>query len=298
MRMAMVILALVLASPAAGEIVEGSVRFDGGPLPGCTITLTSPLRTYTAVSDEKGEFRFADVRAGRYEMRYELPGLEPVQQPVDVWRTTIVPAQEMEPFSVVCTITLCSEVPPATIFDAPLCADVALHTTLIESLEGGDRSALALIRQRYETADSYHEQHRLAGVLLEHLPEETAIRNELVKRATPALRSSDLFFKVRSMAVSALYTLAEDPRAGALLDEALQSSDAEVVGAAVFGLAWHRRTAALPAIAAALERIGVPEAAQAAFALALFGSEEADTLAFKYIAEDERETYFEARKRE
>jgi hypothetical protein len=296
MRMAMVIVALVVAPLAAAEIVEGTVRFEAGPLPGCTITLVSPLDTYTAITDERGTFRFSDVKAGHYEIRYELAGLVSVKQEIDVWRTITLPAQELEPGRMLCGGATCSEEPPATIFDTPLCRDVDFNTQLIESVRAGDRSVLPLLRQRYETADSFSEQHRLGSVLLEYLPDSTgAIWNELVKQASAAVRSPDVENKVHAMSVSALYAIGESPRARPLLHEALQSTDAEIVAAAVFGFAWQRDTSALPAIAAALERAG-ESAAEVAVNLALFRTEDADALALKYLAEDNRWTYFELRK--
>jgi Carboxypeptidase regulatory-like domain len=299
MRTAMVLLSLVLAPLAAAEVLEGTVSLERSPLPGCTITLTSPYASYSVTSNGEGFFRFPDVRPGSYEIRYELPGLKTIHQSIEVWRKTVAPPQEMKAFRTECGTQICSAERPATMFDAPLCTDLELHTNLIDALEAGDRSALALIRQRYETADTYREKHRLAGVLIEHMPNDEAVWNELAKQASIALRDpgndADEDYDVRQMSISALYVLSESPRSRAMLHEALRSTDAEVAGAAVFGFAWQRETAALPAIDAALARAG-EAAREMALGLALYRSEQADAIAFKYIAEGNRESYLELRK--
>lgn len=296
MRMAMVVLALVVAPLVAAEIVEGTVRFDGSPLPGCTVTLLSPLQTYTTYSNEQGFFRFEEVRAGRYEILYEMAGLKSVRQFVNAWRTTTVPAQELPPFRTECAMTVCSDDPPATIFDAPLCSDVELHSRLIESLKGGDRSALALIERRYELAVSYWERHRLAGVLLDHRPDADAIWDELAKQASLALRPpADDDGPERWLGLSALSTISGNPRARDLLHQALQSPESDVAVAAVCGFAFQHDGSALPAIAETLERLG-DRAADVATCLTFFETKEADALAFKYITGNDRASYFDLRK--
>lgn len=55
--------------------VEGTITDEqGAVLPGVTATLTGPQGTQTAVSDEKGGFRFVGVSPGLYQLKAELQG--------------------------------------------------------------------------------------------------------------------------------------------------------------------------------------------------------------------------------
>ena len=55
--------------------VEGTVTDEqGAVLPGVTATLTGPQGAQTAVSDEKGQFRFVGVSPGLYLLKVELQG--------------------------------------------------------------------------------------------------------------------------------------------------------------------------------------------------------------------------------
>ena len=310
MQTAMLVLAL---------LVKGTVINEGSPLPGTTVTLTSASGTRAIVSNDKGEYQFDGVEAGACELKFELPGLKTVERHLDVKDSTVVPPQElkvnMENVIVSgCGVSTCDDERPASRFDLPFCADEALHTALIESIEGGDRSALGLLRQRYETADSSRERHRLAGALLRHLENDGAIWDALAKEASIAVRfphtedgewSQEFqdFCRDRNeepedtwwMSVDALLTASVDPRSRTLLHGALKSGDDDLVRFAVGGFAIQRDASALPAIAEALERLG-EDARGFAGDLAFYAMDEADALAFKYIPEDDRETYLERRR--
>jgi hypothetical protein len=55
--------------------VEGTITDEqGAVLPGVTATLTGPQGAQTAVSDEKGQFRFVGVSPGLYHLKTELQG--------------------------------------------------------------------------------------------------------------------------------------------------------------------------------------------------------------------------------
>jgi hypothetical protein len=61
--------------------VQGRVMDQQGAiLPGVTATLTGPRGSQTAVSDERGEFRFVGVAPGTYALKVELSGFLPQQQ--------------------------------------------------------------------------------------------------------------------------------------------------------------------------------------------------------------------------
>ena len=62
--------------------VEGTVTDEsGGALPGVAVTLTSPalqVAELAAVTGPEGRYRFAQLPAGTYRLRYELSGFQPV----------------------------------------------------------------------------------------------------------------------------------------------------------------------------------------------------------------------------
>ncbi len=64
--------------------LEGTVRtVDGEPLPGVTVTLTSPaliIGKQATVTNQRGAFRFMALPPGTYEVRFELEGFQPVIQ--------------------------------------------------------------------------------------------------------------------------------------------------------------------------------------------------------------------------
>ncbi|HEX2061235.1 MAG TPA: carboxypeptidase-like regulatory domain-containing protein, partial [Thermoanaerobaculia bacterium] len=60
--------------------LTGTVTSDGAPLPGATITVTSPQLqgSRTAVSDANGNYNIAALPPGDYTVRIELQGLQTV----------------------------------------------------------------------------------------------------------------------------------------------------------------------------------------------------------------------------
>lgn len=60
--------------------IEGTVRDEtGGPLPGVTVTVTSPalqVKALDVVTDGEGRYRVPDLRIGLYRMQYELSGFQ------------------------------------------------------------------------------------------------------------------------------------------------------------------------------------------------------------------------------
>jgi hypothetical protein len=80
--LAMMLLASVsvLAQSSVTGTLTGSVTSDGAPLPGATITATSPQLqgSRTAVSDANGNYNIAALPPGDYTVRIELQGLQTV----------------------------------------------------------------------------------------------------------------------------------------------------------------------------------------------------------------------------
>ena len=198
----------------------------------------------------------------------------------------------------------CREEPPNSEYDTPLCADYNLNTTLIDSAEAGDASALALLEKRYAVADTYSERHRIAAALLRRLADDSAIWKDIYADAQLAVRFADAeddafekwceehdFYSAHHMYVlhDALDIAASDPRSHPLLVKALGSGRSSVAMTAVCGLAVQRDLDALPAIEKVLERFP-DDAPYVARVLSEFHSARADAIASKYlVAEDDDE---------
>src|SRR4029078_885623 len=81
-----IVLAFGLAPAAAqtgqnfGELVGKVTDDQGGVLPGVTVTLSGPavMGTQTAVSNERGIYRFPGVNTGTYTLKFELAGFAPL----------------------------------------------------------------------------------------------------------------------------------------------------------------------------------------------------------------------------
>jgi outer membrane receptor protein involved in Fe transport len=100
-RTLFVVLALLLvaAIPAFAQTtstITGTVTSDGKPLPGATVTISSPQMqgTRTAISGEAGGYNFGGIPPGTYTVKFELEGLKTVMrtQAVGVGLTAIVNA--------------------------------------------------------------------------------------------------------------------------------------------------------------------------------------------------------------
>jgi carboxypeptidase family protein/TonB-dependent receptor-like protein len=80
-------LAVLIAAPAFAQTTAtliGSVTSDGAPLPGATITISSPALqgVRTTASGPNGDYSFAALPPGRYDVTFELQGLSTVKQTV------------------------------------------------------------------------------------------------------------------------------------------------------------------------------------------------------------------------
>ena len=80
------ILAVLLlpASVFAQASLTGTVRdTSGGVLPGVTVEASSPAlieKVRTAVTDDTGQYRIVDLRAGIYTLTFTLPGFTTVRR--------------------------------------------------------------------------------------------------------------------------------------------------------------------------------------------------------------------------
>src|SRR5579884_2636701 len=62
--------------------LTGEVRTDGKPLPGVTVTISSPnlQGTRTAVTGENGGYQFSGLPPGDYKVTFELSGMATVNK--------------------------------------------------------------------------------------------------------------------------------------------------------------------------------------------------------------------------
>jgi hypothetical protein len=306
----LLLLTLMAANVAALAKVEGEVRLDPSPLPGCTVTLKSGTLTRTTFTDAGGRYRFEGVAEDEYEIHFELTGFDSAEQRVLVHGDSLaVPRQELrvsattETLTVACAFAACGDVAPTGRFDLPRCSDYELHTALIESASRGDVSSTRLLQTRYATADTTSERHRLAGALLREIPNDTAIWNDLVREAEIAVRFprngeelSPEFMQWSAeqnvdpenywwMALDALEVAGHDPRSRALLLRALATDDEALRTVAIGGLAKQHDLASLPLIERTIVRAS-GDRELLVLSLGSFLDERADAVALKYL-EDE-----------
>ena len=75
---------LLPASAFAQATLTGTVRDGSGAvLPGVTVEASSPAlieKVRTAVTDNTGQYRIVDLRAGSYSLGFSLPGFTPVRR--------------------------------------------------------------------------------------------------------------------------------------------------------------------------------------------------------------------------
>jgi len=90
-RYAVLVFALLLVSAtlfAQGTTgtLTGNVTTEGAPLPGATVTITSPALqgSRTTVTNENGAYNFPALPPGQYTVKFELEGLDPVTKTVAV----------------------------------------------------------------------------------------------------------------------------------------------------------------------------------------------------------------------
>src|SRR5689334_14074297 len=66
--------------------LTGTVTMDNNPLPGVTVTATSPNMqgTRTTTSDVNGNYNFGAIPAGTYRVTFEMQGMQTVTRSVQV----------------------------------------------------------------------------------------------------------------------------------------------------------------------------------------------------------------------
>jgi hypothetical protein len=315
-----VAIAFLVAGTLSAEIpsrIEGRVMFDSAPLPGCTVTLSKDSVATKTVADAQGRYSFPAVPAGRFWMTFELNGLATEERSVYVEdEVTAIPDVELrvspitETITFTCSFKPCSDEDPASPFDEASCTDYEMNTTLIESMERGDRSATDLLRRRYAAAFTYGERHRIAGALLGRVPDDREYWSELAAYGADAIRFPYVegepapefvaWCAARAldpdqyhwMALRAFEGAAADRRGRGMVLQALESKDSALVQSALAAILEHRDESVLPAIEKALERF--PEqAGWLAMWLGKLQSDAADRVALKFLPEGCVEEYRE-----
>ncbi len=137
--LSMAVLALASPVPAFaqtgqmfGELVGKVTDDQGGLLPGVTVTLSGPavMGTQTAVTNERGAYRFPGVNSGTYALRFELTGFAPLVRDgiVVPVRQTITVDAAMKLASLEETVTVSGVSPVVDVENAKLGARLDQNT--------------------------------------------------------------------------------------------------------------------------------------------------------------------------
>ncbi|HYO74890.1 MAG TPA: TonB-dependent receptor [Thermoanaerobaculia bacterium] len=139
--MLMLVSVSVFAQSTTTGALTGTVTSDGAPLPGATVTVTSPQAqgSRTAVSDANGNYNIPGLPPGDYTVRVELQGLQTVTRTtrVTLSGTTRVDA-DLRVSAVTESITVTASAPAAletqeiqTNIDADLVENLPVARTII-----------------------------------------------------------------------------------------------------------------------------------------------------------------------
>ncbi len=100
------LLALTLLSLCALTAAEhkGQVKFGGLPVPGATVTATQGDRSLVAITDQQGNYSFADLPDGVWNFQVEMLGFGPIKQEVTItagagapeWDLKMLPLDEIK----------------------------------------------------------------------------------------------------------------------------------------------------------------------------------------------------------
>jgi hypothetical protein len=292
---------LLFAIAIAVGSLHGTITDGNGALPGTTVTLTSPSYSAKAESDGKGQYAFDNVPPGVYDVTVELSGFFPTTRRVSIdAHDRVLPiTMQYDPrlaADVVIDETPCVETPKSR-WGMASCKDFKFDDALIAAVQHGDRSAMELLRRRYDEEPVYRERYRIGGALLGRVSDDGAIWNELAAHAANCIDFTDHPEKYEAycsqrgcapdeyeaVAWEALNAVSPDRRARPLLLRALASKDEPLVWAAVGGLAKQHDESALPEIEKALQRVPY-----ATLQLEEFRSEAADALAKKVLSDELR----------
>jgi len=125
--------------------LTGSIVHQGGPLPGVTVTISSPgmQGVKTAISNESGNYNFAALPPGQYTVRAEMEGMQPATSAirVNLAQTSRVDIElNLSALSEAITVTADSNAVMETTevqsnFTADLIADLPIGRTLVATTQ-------------------------------------------------------------------------------------------------------------------------------------------------------------------
>ena len=100
---------------AAGSTIAGAVYLGGSPLPGTTVTIYGPIQgSRTVVTDANGEYHFALLPAGKYQLKFEMAGMQTITRSVKIpSQVSVGLATEMKASAVAETITVTAAESPS-----------------------------------------------------------------------------------------------------------------------------------------------------------------------------------------
>jgi hypothetical protein len=116
-RLGVFFLALLCAIPLLAQTtgsLSGVVTSDGAPLPGVTVTVSSPALQGTrhAVTGDAGGYSFPSLPPGQYKVRFELTGMAPIEKRANVQLSQPAKADaDLKVSSVSEAITVTAEAP-------------------------------------------------------------------------------------------------------------------------------------------------------------------------------------------
>jgi len=87
---------LLAAVPLLAGEQHGQVTFAGLPLPGASVTVTQGARTFTATTDQQGNYSFADLPDGAWTFKVDMLCFATITQEMNVTSGLPIPAWDMK----------------------------------------------------------------------------------------------------------------------------------------------------------------------------------------------------------
>jgi hypothetical protein len=84
LRLGCALACLAVAGRACASEYHGQVTFNGMPVPGATITAVQGKTTFTAISNQQGNYSFADLPDGNWKIEVKMRFFAPIEQAVTV----------------------------------------------------------------------------------------------------------------------------------------------------------------------------------------------------------------------
>src|SRR5579863_7797609 len=103
MRTRLLTIALLFICALTAAEHRGKVQFGGLPIPGVTVTATQGERSFTAITDQEGNYSFADLPDGVWNFQIEMLGFGSIKQEVTIaagaaaleWELKMLPLEEI-----------------------------------------------------------------------------------------------------------------------------------------------------------------------------------------------------------